>query len=240
MKAIIMAAGIGSRLRPLTNDKSKCLLELGNKNLIDRQIEMLRKNGIYEIIVVTGYKSKMIENKFINDENIKIVFNPFYKITNVIGSLWFGKRYLDSTFIFLHCDTIFEESILKDLLAKRGDMVLAVDFKECDAEDMKVSIKDNKIKIINKEIEPENASGEFIGLVKISENVISDLNKIIDNYIYDGEFNHFFEVVIQEIIDKYENYNVDFIETKGRFWCEIDSKKEYDNAREYFEKGENK
>lgn len=95
MKVIIIAAGLGSRLNPLTNDKPKCLLKIKGKSILERQLEALRECGINNISVVRGYKGKMI-----NFPGIKYYENTDYESNNILNSLFYAEKEMDEEFIF--------------------------------------------------------------------------------------------------------------------------------------------
>ena len=108
MKAIILAAGIGSRLRPLTNNIPKCLVEVNNKSIIEYQIDAYLEAKVEEIIIITGYLSKhlveFIQKKY-KSENIKFIENKNYNDTNNMYSLYLAKDYLlDKNFILSNAD----------------------------------------------------------------------------------------------------------------------------------------
>ena len=99
-KAIILAAGKGSRLGKYTQGLPKSFLEVNGKKIIAHQIDSLRKIGVKEIIIVTGYKSELFQREFSESEDIKLVCNPFYEKCNVLGSLWFAREHINSGFLF--------------------------------------------------------------------------------------------------------------------------------------------
>src|SRR5690349_1532881 len=105
MQAIIMAAGKGSRLYPLTKEQPKCLLELGGKTILSHHLDVLANNGITDTVVVTGYKAHKVEEHLEGRKGVRIVFNPFYEHCNVLGSFWMGMPFLNNEFIFIHGDT---------------------------------------------------------------------------------------------------------------------------------------
>ena len=140
MKAIIMAAGIGSRIKDFTGEKPKSFLEINNKSIIQHQIDTFKNCGIQDIILVVGYKKECFD--YFKGQGITIVYNPFYKSTNVLGSFWFAKDLIDEPFIFSHADTYFEPQILSKLLESPGNN-LAIDFKQCGEEEMKVIVENN-------------------------------------------------------------------------------------------------
>ena len=230
MKAIILSAGIGSRLGPLTVKEPKCLLPIGTSTILHRQIAMLQACGIDEIVVVTGYRSEQVEEAVRSIDGVVCVFNPFYRACNVLGSFWFGQHRLDGDFIFLHGDTIFEASILSDLVAATDDVTLAVEFGKTDAEAMKVRVEEGTLSRISKQMEPHEAQGEFIGLARIAREASGDIKKIADGEMRKGNLNSFFEAVLQFMLDADPRRRFGMIDTRGRFWREIDFQEDYDFA----------
>lgn len=110
MKAIILAAGKSSRLYPITLERPKCLLEVGKQSIIERQIDMLNKQGIDDILVVVGYKKEVIRDA-VGDKVRYAEYNDYEK-TNNLFTLWSIKDELDDDFILLFSDVIIEENIL--------------------------------------------------------------------------------------------------------------------------------
>lgn len=229
MQAIIMAAGKGSRLGQLTENKPKSLLEIGGRSLLDINISMLHKYGIWDIIIVTGYQDKSIIEATKGISGITIIYNPFYEFVNVIGSYYMGMNRLHDDFIYLHADTICDESIFEELIRNDGDMVLPVDTKPCDDEAMKVKVKGGKIVEITKKMDVKEAMGEFIGIAKINKEVINDLNNSTIDVLRDGEYTSYFEGALQRVFDM-KKYSVQMIDTKGRFWAEVDFLEDYQRA----------
>lgn len=228
MQAIIMAAGKGSRLYPLTEDKPKCFIEINEKKLIDYQIELLNKKGIEEIIVVTGYKWDKIENHLKKYKNVTTVYNPFYDVSNVIVSFWVGMNYLKKDFIYMHADTIFDEIILDNLLAEKNDIVLPIDIKKCGEEEMKVRLSnEGKIIEISKLINPNEALGEFIGVTKISQAVLKYLKSIVESELKQRNLSSYFERVLQVLINE-KMVSVSWIDISKYFWNEIDFIEDYE------------
>ena len=129
MKAIIIAAGKGERLYPLTKDTPKCLLKISKEQcILGNQVNLFRSNGIDEIIVVVGYLAHKIEKflKSFSDIRITTIYNPFYNTTNSIVSCWLAQKYMDNDFLLLNGDTVIHETILNDILKSKNDMCIAV------------------------------------------------------------------------------------------------------------------
>ena len=146
MQAIIMAAGKGSRLGDVTRDVPKSFAEIKGKKLIEYNLRLLEKYGVDDIILVAGYRSEAFEELAKDRSGIRLVFNPFYEMTNVLGSFYMGMEALNDDFIFLHADTLCEPEIFEKLIHIQGDVVLPVDYKQCDEEAMKVRSEKGRIK----------------------------------------------------------------------------------------------
>lgn len=231
MQAIIMAAGKGSRLGSLTEDMPKSLLRIKGKRLLDINIAMLHKYGIWDITIVTGFQDAKFIDVLNGIPGITLVYNPFYEFTNVIGSYFIGMGRLHDDFIYLHADTICDTGIFLDLLGADGDIVLPVDTKPCDDEAMKIRMDKGCIVEITKQMSVENATGEFIGIAKIKKNVIEDLNACTVQVLRDRNYTSYFEGALQKVFDL-KKYEVKMIDTKGRFWGEIDFIEDYHKAEQ--------
>jgi len=115
MRVIILAAGVGSRLKPFTENTPKCLFKLGeNETLLARMINIVKKNNVSEICVVTGFQHFLIEQSI---SDVIFIHNPFYRVTNSIASLWFAREYLDDEVIMINSDIVFEDALFKNILS---------------------------------------------------------------------------------------------------------------------------
>ena len=224
-----MAAGKGTRLGTFTENTPKCLLSVRGKRLLDINITVLHKFGIWDITIVTGFQDRKISEAVSGTPGIRLAYNPFYKMTNVLGSYYMGMKYLHDDFLYLHADTICESGIFYDLLRDGGDVVLPVEAGSCDDEAMKVRLDRGKVIEITKQMPPEKALGEFIGIAKIRKNVIETLNNSAEEILRNGNFTSYFEAALQKVIDT-GKYDFRIIETSGRFWREIDFPEDYEKA----------
>lgn len=232
MQAVILAAGRGSRILKYTDEKPKGLLEINKKSILEWQLLSFKKNRIEDITMVVGYKNQLIKKKLI-DWKIKYAINPFYQLTNVLGSFWFALDYLHDDFIFVHGDTIFEEKILRKLLETKGDIVLAVEERKCEEEEMKIKLKNGRITEINKTMNPNTADGEFIGLAKINKELIPQIRLYTEKILEEGKHSSFFETVIQEVINS-KKASVVSASITGLKWNEIDFEEDYKYAQKIF------
>src|SRR5262245_45894677 len=131
MDALIMAAGRGSRLGAHTDDRPKSLIDLGGISPLELQIDLLAARRVERVIIVTGYRREEVEAAAIaragDRLRVEPVWNPFWPVTNVVGSAWMARDRLTGPFVYLHADTVFDATILDDLLATDGEAVLPVD-----------------------------------------------------------------------------------------------------------------
>ncbi|MCT8668284.1 NTP transferase domain-containing protein, partial [Glaesserella parasuis] len=141
MKGVILAAGIGSRLRPMTDDKPKCLVKVSGKPMLEYQLDAYRMAGIKDIVIVIGYKGEHIERycRYINDLNITIIKNEEYEETNNMYSLYLAKEHLQGEpFILNNADLVIEKEIIANMLAAKEDNLVAVDVGLYNDESMKI------------------------------------------------------------------------------------------------------
>ena len=230
MQAIIMAAGVGSRLGDLTKDKPKAFLEIKGKKLIEYNLDVLRSFGIEDVTIVTGYMCEKFEELTKDMPGVRCVFNPFYETVNVLGSFYIGQEYLkDDDLIYLHADTLADPAIFRRMIESDSDIVMPVDFKECDEEAMKVRTDSGKITEVSKRIPLNLSEGEFIGICKIKKEIIPSLKAVSKQLLKKKELNSYFEAAIQELIDQ-DKVDVLSVPTDGDFWIEIDFVEDYEKA----------
>lgn len=180
MKAIIIAAGPGSRLKELTKNTPKCLLEINGKSTLKRAIDTFHKNGINDINIVVGYKKEKIQEKF---KNLKYFENDNFYNNNILLSLMYARDEMNEEFIASYSDIIFADSVVRKLTEAKDDVaiVVAVDWKKGyegrtmhtieQAENVAFNKNGNVIKIgkFNFEDQGSNAPGEFIGMLKCTK-----------------------------------------------------------------------
>jgi choline kinase len=170
-KAIILAAGQGSRLLPLTADRPKCLIDFAGKSLIAWQIESLVANGITEIAVVTGFMDGTLDAALAaldhSGVTIRTRFNPFFKVADNLGSCWIVREEMDQDFIILNGDTLVSPLIVRTLIAgSTSPITVTIDVKEdYDLDDMKVQRDGDRLLQIGKRLAREDTNAESIGML---------------------------------------------------------------------------
>lgn len=239
MKAIILAAGVGSRIRPLTDNCPKCLLKVDGKTILEMMISHLQGCGINEIVFVLGYLQDQIKD-FVNinfpDLITHFVTNERYSETNTGFSLMLAKDFIsESSFIKFDADVVFDKEILKKLIECEHANCLCVDKNiNLDAEEIKVIIDDqSRVVKASKTVNPKDAVGESIGIEKISAETASILFAELEIMMED-EQNHqeYYESAYERLIEK----NVPFyaLDISGLKWTEIDTKEDFITAERIF------
>lgn len=236
MKAVILAAGIASRLRPLTDSTPKCLLKVGSKCLLGRTIDSLISNGFEEFVVVTGYLKEMIEDYIsTNYPNLKVeyIFNEKYASTNNIYSLWMTKDAVkDQDIILLDSDILFDSLIITALLESSHKNCLALNSHELGDEEIKVIVDEtNRIKEISKVCSIKDAVGESVGIEKFSASLVKELFEEMDDMILNkNQSGIFYEAAFENIIEK--GADIYIVDTTHIFSMELDTVEDFETACE--------
>lgn len=239
MKAIILAAGVGSRLRPMTNNCPKCLLQIGGCTILERMLSQVRDCGIKDVIFVLGYLQEQIKEyvktKF-HELNVNFVTNSHYAETNTGFSLMLAKDFIkDSAFIKFDADVMFEKPILKKLIESNDENCLCIDKNiNLDAEEIKVIINDqNRVLKASKTMDPKAAAGESIGIEKIDSSTAKLLFLELGTMMKDKKYHQtYYECAYNRLIEK----NVPFhaLNISGLKWTEIDTKDDFIRAEKIF------
>jgi phosphoenolpyruvate phosphomutase len=250
MKAIILASGEGSRMGKLTQNIPKPLLNINGKSILEREISLLRKNGVNEIFVVMGYKKEkhvLKDIEYINDEN--------FRERDQLSSLMSAKKEIRGDVIILFADIVFENIVLAKILESKSDISIAVDMdwekSYATRTDNPKSLADkvliNQKKIIQvsaKDISVDiknEAIGEFLGIIKLSANgsriiikKYEELEKSCVGKFHDADSFEKAKLVdiLQELLDS--KIEISPITITGK-WCEIDTPQDLEMARKKFE-----
>lgn len=208
MQAIILAAGLAKRLRPLTDSTPKCLLKAGEKTLLEMTIDNILKNDVNEFVMVTGYRENMIKD-FISKKypglNITYLTNSGYENNNNSYSLWMTKNYIKDDCLLLDSDILFDFRIISKLLEFPHPDCLAVNTGyKLGEEEIKVIIDStNKIEHIGKHLIPSECFGESIGIERFSHDFFKKLGEVLERKIVkENNVNEFYEASFQELYDK--------------------------------------
>ncbi len=239
MKAIILAAGVGSRIRPLTDNCPKCLLKVGGRTILEMMISNIQSCGIKEVVFVLGYLQDQIRDYVktnFPDLTVHFVMNDKYTETNTGFSLMLSKNFIgDSDFIKFDADVVFDKKILKKLIESEYKTSLCIDKNiNLDAEEIKVIIDDqNKVLKASKIVNPKEAVGESIGIEKISNETAKLLFAELENMMMDEKnYQEYYEGGYERLIEK----NIPFyaLDISGLKWTEIDTREDFIMAEKIF------
>jgi len=184
MRAVILAAGRGGRLRGVTGNHPKCLARVGAVTLLERQVAALRRCGVDAITVVAGYHATDVRQVC---RGVQFAHNARFASTNSLYSLWLVRRALADGFVVLNADVLFHDQLLIDLLTARYEDALLVAPPNGDRaftdEEMKVRVRGGRVVEIAKTIDPVEADGENIGIAKFGRAgaavLIEEMNQIV-------------------------------------------------------------
>lgn len=233
MKALILAAGLGTRLAPITDSCPKSMVPVNGKPIIQKQIENLLENNITDITVVGGYLYEVLEN-FIHDKypDVKMINSVDYASTNNMYSAFLGKDYVgDDEFLMMNADVYYDSSVIKYLLEFDKPNAIVTDIGNYLEESMKVIEKDGRLVEIAKTITKEDALGASIDVYKFSKEGGNAFFEKCREYIEDKkELKKWSEVALNDILNEVNFYACPLV---GR-WYEIDNHEDLNTAEQLF------
>lgn len=237
MKAIILAAGTASRLRPLTLHTPKCLLKVGERTLLQRSMDAIIKAGVREFVIVTGYLHEKIENfvqeTYGNSISVCFIHNKDYETTNNIYSLWLARPEAEGEeVLLLDSDLLYDGQIVERVLDDSHENVLTLIRHELGEEEMKVVMDENgAIAEISKTCDPASADGESLGIERMGKAYTTALYKELDGMMNQEHLeNTFYELAFLRLIAKGSTFSV--LDVTDLFSCELDTIEDFENAKQ--------
>lgn len=238
MHAIILSAGRGSRLLPLTNDLPKCLLPIGLTTVLGMQLDTLYAAGVKTATVVTGFNAHMVEAELAGRKKgpqVKTLFNPFYQVADNLASCWMARESMQKDFLLINGDTLFSPNVLEAVLkAPKSNIAVTIDKKpHYDGDDMKVTLEDDKLTAIGKTLSADATNGESIGMLRFrgqGPKIFTDeLERLMRTK--DGTRSWFLSA-IDGLAQSGVEINTTLI--KGYQWAELDTPEDYEVCRAIF------
>lgn len=237
MKAVILAAGLGSRLRPITNSVPKCMVKVNNTTIIEQQINNLKENGVLErsIYIVGGYKADVLKEFLLQKyPMVNFINNARYDETNNMYSLYLLKEKIKGEdFLLMNGDVFFDSSIITGIMSKNISQI-ACDYTCYLEESMKIQVSaDGKIKHISKKINEDKYEAVSIDVYRINQFASNNLFTEIENIIIKNkDENSWTEIALDSIFSttEFTPYNIN-----GR-WFEIDTLEDLQKAEIIFHK----
>ena len=230
MRGIILAAGKGSRLNGTIGDKPKCLLRVGGRTLVERQIDALRSIGIDDIAVVVGCQADSVRR--VCGPTIAYIENTRYAQTNSMYSLWMARPLLYDGFVVMNCDVLFHPQMLDDLVTARHEDALLIAYQDADAEpfgdeEMKIRVRRGRVAAISKTMSADEADGENVGVVKFGRDGARLLAAILEQRVAAGGLKDW---APRAFADFAERRPLHAVGTRGYPWTEIDFPEDYERA----------
>jgi choline kinase len=227
MKTIILSAGQGTRLLPLTESRPKCLLEVAEGvTILDWQLSQLASAGIDDVVVVTGYGADLVDQeiqKHRNLLNVRTLLNPGFDQMDNLGSAWHARDEMDQDFIILNGDTLFISPVVERLCAAkpvpvRTTISLTSSF---DADDMKVALEGDQLKAISKQLDPAVANAESIGMILFRNEGVDQFRDAACEAMAEQRpcENRYYLSLIDSIA---RSHRVDICEAYHEEWSEVD------------------
>ncbi len=234
MKILIMAAGYGSRISRHLQNQPKCCVDINGKPLIRYTFELLKRKGITNIGLVSGYQEKFIHHALEGFQYTRY-FNPFYRVTNSIASAWFARDFfVGEDMIIMNGDVFLEDSILDTLLEESMSPLMLADSSRVVDADYRLNWEGNILKKYGKDLSNDETTGEYVGIARLSREYLVEFRQNIFDHISKENYNFWWEDVIYRTIDNGAVVNVKDI--KGSFWAEIDYIEDYQRIIKHLNK----
>ena len=247
MIGVILSAGMGTRLMPLTKEIPKTMLEINGMTLLERMIRNCIDAGINKFIVIVGYNMEkvtelcpQIAEKY--DIEIKAIANEKYDITNTSVSTYLARKFIEENdlddFVLINGDNVVDPKIISNIVASNNTGMIIDNFKELNEESFKLIIDDEsfneertiangKINSIGKGLDIPSSTGEFIGVSKVVSDDVAEFNRILESLIEEDPQNYYDFAFKDLSIIK----TIDFVLTNGLKWTEIDDHNDWEKAQ---------
>jgi choline kinase len=238
-KAIILAAGEGTRLRPYTLERPKCLVEVGGISLLDRQLAVLASEGVTDIVMIGGYKADLLRR-----DGIDLQLNPRYYETNMVWTLFCAEPALEGGALICYGDIVYSRQALQTLLAAPGDIAVTIDLDWeaywrarnedplADAETLKLTADGRILEIGQKPKSLAEIEGQYMGLIKLSAVGARQLRQVFHDANVQGSLRGkplekaYMTDLLQAMIDL--GYRLDSVPVHGG-WVEVDTVQDLHN-----------
>jgi len=239
MHAIILSAGRGSRLLPLTADRPKCLLPIGSNTVLGLQLDTLLQGGVTDITIVTGFNEAMVNDEIerrTSGQNIKALYNPFYQVADNLASCWMARGAMSSDFMIINGDTLFSPALLKTVLtAPAKNISVTIDKKDggYDGDDMKVTLDGEQLLSIGKTLLAHETHGESIGMLRFMQDgpkiFTDELERLMRRE--EGTKNWYLSAI--DGLAK-SGQRIETTSIEGADWAELDTPEDYEICRTLF------
>lgn len=232
MKAFLLAAGVGSRIKDKIGHIPKSLLEVDGKPIIVHTVELLQKNHI-EVVVITGFKHSLIE-KALKNYNVKIYYNPFYDVTNSIGSLWYAKDEFNTNDVLIaNADVYYNQDLLDLIFNCKYSNFLLKDKTRSINGDYFFKTNDDVLLKYGKNLTLDERDSEYVGICCLKNKWVKKFINRLCEMIENGEYNLWWENALYSFV---EQGTVKTLDVNGIFWSEVDTIYDYNRILKHNKK----
>lgn len=233
MKYIVLAAGRGTRLAPLTIHNAKALLKLDeNTTLIERTLRMIKENDAdADIVLVVGFKHGLFEKMI---QGVQFVYNPFYSVTNSIGSLWMAREHLldSDNVIIMNADVLVSEKLMKEVICRPvSKPTVLLDSSIKTNGDYNVEVSDDEVVVMSKEL--KGYFGEYAGVTLLDRKSAEKLYIEVDEMVENQEYDQWYENALNRAIFD-ESFKLYYRDISEYEWTEVDDVNDLVYAKRIF------
>ncbi len=238
MRAIVLCAGQGRRLLPLTQREPKCMLAVdGERSVLETQLLGLARCGVERATILVGFGAERVET-FLAGHRIPgiavdTVYNPFFAISDNLATCWLASAAMDDDFLLLNGDTVFEDELLQQVLGSTAERIVTIDQKESyDDDDMKVSLDGSRLRAIGKTLDPADVDGESIGLLAFRGDGVKSFRQALSYAIRQPDaLRAWYLSVVNRLA---RQIPVETVNIQGLWWREIDGPDDLAEVRECY------
>lgn len=242
MKALLLAAGRGTRISRYLSGMPKCTVDIGGERLIRYTVELLRDHGIREIGIVLGYRQEVIR-EVLSGLNVVYFYNPFFDVTNSIASVWFAKSFLGGyggngslaaaggdicradDMMLMNADVYIDGHLLDMIMSEQRSPVMFADETRRETADYKFYFENHILKKYGKDLEGDDISGEYIGIARFGRGFTPQFVGRMEQMIGEQKHSLWWENVLYELSGEQDIYVQD---VQGEFWAEVDYIEDYE------------
>lgn len=231
MKALIMAAGVGSRISRHLQNQPKCCVDIEGKPLIKSTVEQLNRRGVTHIGIVTGYQEKYIHQALEGLQYTRY-FNPFYRVANSVSSVWFARDFLaGDDLLIMNGDVFMEDAMLDLLLADERTPLVLGDSSRIAEADYRFQWTDGYLRKYGKQLSNEETTGEYVGVARLGRDYLVPFRQRVVEAVAGEDYACWWEDIIYRTVDHGDAVHVKDI--AGRFWAEVDYIEDYERIKHF-------
>lgn len=231
MKALILAAGRGTRISRYLSGMPKCTVDIGGERLIQYTVRLLKAYGIDRIGIVLGYRQEVIR-EVLKDQQVEFYYNPFFDVTNSIASAWFARPFFDGDddMMIMNGDVFIDGALLELILREKRSPVMFADESRKETADYKFYYENQILLKYGKDLEGSDITGEYIGIGTFGRDFVPVFVKQMETMIEHQVHSVWWENVLYEMCSGRKIYVKD---VQGLFWAEVDYIEDYERILEY-------